>query len=79
MQYLAIIMIVVLLPLFFIKNIATIVKFTRFGVIPLISYLIFIIYIFFDNVGSGRVKKNWGEMKYFTSDIASVIGNFALS
>lgn len=79
LQYLAIIMIFVLLPFFFIKDIAVIVKLARFGVVALLCYMIFIFYIFLDNIISGRAKAHWSEMKYFTSDVATVMGNFALA
>jgi hypothetical protein len=49
----------------------------RFGVVALFSYLLFIFYIFADNIYTGKAKLS--EINMFTSDIADICGNFALA
>ncbi len=45
----------------------------------IISYVIFIFYIFFDNVGSGNLSEHISEVKIFTPKVADISGCFALA
>jgi len=62
-------MIILAFPLFFIKDIKFILKLAHAGVFAIGLFVIFIIYIFFDNLASGRMSDNIGELNYFTGNI----------
>jgi hypothetical protein len=49
------------------------------GFTSIVSYVVFIIYIFIENIHDGRVSDHIGDMKYFTGDVASIAGSFALA
>ena len=79
-QWQCILLAPLLSPLLFIKKMNFLVKIARIGAFSLYAYIIFIIYIFFDNLASGRVEENWNkEMHQFTWDIGTIVGNFALA
>ena len=67
------------MPLFFIKNIKTLVNLAHGGFLSLVSYAIFVIYIFIENIVNENVKRNWDSIEFFTTDVASVAGLFALA
>jgi hypothetical protein len=48
-------------------------------VIAIISFIIFIFYIFFENLTQGRIADNIDKMTYFTDDVANLSGSFALA
>lgn len=66
-------------PLFCLKNLSFIIHLAQYGVIAIISYVVFVIYIFINNLATGNAQAHWSEFKYFTSDIASIAGALALA
>lgn len=56
-----------------------IIKLAHGGFFAIGLYVIFVIYTFFDNVATGNLKENISEVSYFSSDIASIAGSFALA
>jgi solute carrier family 38 (sodium-coupled neutral amino acid transporter), member 9 len=55
-QYLCMIMIVVLYPMLYIKDFKIIVRMAHGGIIAIVSYVIFIIYIFIKNLADGKAQ-----------------------
>jgi solute carrier family 38 (sodium-coupled neutral amino acid transporter), member 9 len=76
-QYSAIIGII---PCIFLMTarIELIIKLSQIGILPLIAFLIFLIYVFIDNV---FIQDNLAgaEINYFSSNIPSAAGTFAIS
>lgn len=66
-------------PLLFFKELKLLVQLGRVGACSIYAYIILIIYLFIDNTASGTLKANIGETKYFTKDIANILGNYALA
>lgn len=54
-------------------------KLGRVGACSIYSYIILIIYLFADNAHSGTMSEGVKDIKYFTKDIAFILGNFALA
>jgi sodium-coupled neutral amino acid transporter 9 len=78
-QWLCIAIVPFVFPLFFINRIAVLVSIARIGTVALYCYMIFIIYIFVDNLASGNVGKYWErDMHLFSPNLIEIIGNFAL-
>lgn len=51
----------------------------EYGTYFVYSYLIFIIYIFFENIISGRINNNMKEVKLFSWDIGNLTGTCSLA
>lgn len=69
-----------LFPLFFVKKIEFIVKMGRIGAVSIYAYLLLIFYLFFNNIHQGNLTKEVvSEIKYFTPNVANILGNFAMA
>lgn len=73
------IVLVCVFPLFLIKNMNLIIKLAHGGFFAIGLYVCFVIYTFFDNLASGVLADNVSDVNYFSSDIASIAGSFALA
>ncbi|EAS02413.2 transmembrane amino acid transporter protein (macronuclear) [Tetrahymena thermophila SB210] len=78
-QWLSVIIIVCVFPLFLIKNMKFIMKLAHGGFFAIGMYVIFILYAFIDNAANGNLAEHASDVKFFTGDIAAVGGNFALA
>jgi len=63
----------------FITNITFITNLSKMGIYVLISYIIFLFYIFYDNFTSGILEKNLQNITYFTTNITDVSGAFCMA
>jgi sodium-coupled neutral amino acid transporter 9 len=63
----------------FIRNIGILIKLAEFGVVAIISYGLFVLYIFFQNLFDGTISSHVGEMTYFTMNLSEPAGQFALA
>ena len=76
-QYAAIIASLPCIFMVFLKDINIIMKFAQFGVVPMVSFILFVIYIVFDNLAAGRIDVS--NMNLYTWDIHEVAGIFAIA
>ena len=58
----------------FIKDITKLIKLAEFGIVAIISYSLFVVYIFIKNIADGTVADKIGEMNYFTSNFNEPAG-----
>ena len=63
----------------FIKNLNMITTFSKIGIYVLISYIIFLFYILYDNFTTGVLQENLGNIVYFTTNITDVSGAFCMA
>ncbi len=61
------------------RELSPLIRLAKYGVIAIMVYGLFIIYIFFKNVTSSGFSDRWGQMHMFTSDFSGVAGNFSLA
>lgn len=71
-------------PLLFLKKLTFIVKLAGSGIVALYGYLIFISYIFIqnitdDNLSHDSIEKNLVIWKFDIKDVGTVIGNFSIA
>jgi sodium-coupled neutral amino acid transporter 9 len=78
-QYLSLILFIPLAIPLFIRNISKLIKLAEFGVVAIVSFGVFVLYIFLRNVLDGTVSKYIGDMVYFTTNISEPAGQFALA
>jgi solute carrier family 38 (sodium-coupled neutral amino acid transporter), member 9 len=72
---------ILFLPAFiscFLKDINFIVKCSKIGVFALISYIIFLGYVAYDNFKSGNLSNNFGTLNLYTFELDKLLGNFCL-
>lgn len=62
----------------FLKDINYIVKFSQVGVISLVSYIIFLFYVAYDNIMSGILISNLNEIKIYSFQLDKLLGSFSL-
>ena len=81
MQWQSIIIVTPIFLMFCIKDLTVFIKCGVVGIIAIISYGIFLIYLFIDNLATGQIRKQSqeGNVKLFTDDFALVVGNLALA
>lgn len=63
-----------LCSLTFIKEIKIILNFARYGVLAIISYGIFVIYIFITNIQSDSFQSSTGDIILFTFNVSEPAG-----
>ena len=63
----------------FINNINIIITLSKIGLYVLISYVIFLFYILYDNITTGVLQENLGNIVYFTTNITEVSGAFCMA
>lgn len=70
--------------LFCLKELTTIIKAARFGILAIIGYGIFIMYVFIKNIATGDIpfSAKWDTLpmfKFDLKDLSGIAGNFALA
>ena len=63
----------------FLSNINMIATLSKIGIYVLISYIIFLFYILYDNFTTGVLQENLGNIVYFTTNITDVSGAFCMA
>lgn len=62
----------------FLKDINFIVKFSQVGVFSLVSYIIFLVYVVYDNFMSGFLTLHFNELQIYTFEFDKLLGGFSL-
>lgn len=78
----AIINAILLYPLLTIKDLEIVIKSAGYGAAAVYLYLIFILYIFIENIYNGNLKNNLHNIEILNisaDSISTIIGNFALA
>ena len=63
----------------FLKNMNTIAVLSKIGIYVLCSYIIFLIYVLFDNFYSGNLESNFSKISYATTNITEISGAFCMA
>lgn len=81
MQWQCLILALPVFGMFCKKDIRIFIKLGKIGIIALISYGLFLVYLFGDNLFSGMLKKQVddGHVRLFSSDFSLIVGNLALA
>ena len=61
------------------RDLSAILKMAKYGIIALLAYFAFIIYIFFENVTSQGFHDKFKKLHYFSTDFGLIAGVFALA
>ncbi|EGR27669.1 transmembrane amino acid transporter protein, putative, partial [Ichthyophthirius multifiliis] len=78
-QYMIIITFPIFLALLFLKNLGFLIKIAELGVYAIYSYVIFIFYIFIQNIYRGTLQNHIKDTKLFSLDIGSLGGTASLA
>lgn len=67
--------------MFCVRDLKVFIRFGVLGIIAIISYGLFLVYLFIDNLATGEIAQQAraGHIKLFTDDFALVVGNLALA